>query len=197
MPQKWGFFAGFGLTEHPASGSLHSFIPPFFWLGSTHMDQTLKQLGELLLGAIPTVVFLVLLYFFYRILVHKPLSQVLAKRHELTDGAIQRAKADIAAAEAKTAEYEHRLREARLAMFKSLEDHRQTVVNAREAALAETSAKAQQQVAAAKAALEQDKGVAQSQLQMEAERLSSDVIRTVLRPMGFGPSSAQPSGGGR
>ena len=81
------------------------------------MDQTLKQLGELLLGAIPTVFFLVILYFFYRILVHKPLERVLAERHGLTEGAVLRAKADIAAAEAKTAEYEHQLREARLAML--------------------------------------------------------------------------------
>ncbi len=197
MPVKQGFFDVFGLTEYPANGSLTSFIPPFFWLGSTYMDQTLKQLGELLLGAIPTVVFLILLYFFYRILVHEPLSQVLAKRHELTDGAIQRAKADIAAAEAKTAEYEHRLREARLTMFKALEDHRQLVVNARESALADAQVKAQQQVAAAKAALELDKATAQAQLRSEAERLAGDVMRTVLRPMNLGPSSQSSAGGGR
>ena len=162
------------------------------------MDQTLKQLGELLLGSIPTVFFLVVLYFFYRILVHAPLGKVLAKRHELTDGAVQRAKADIAAAEAKTADYEHKLREARLAMFKAQEDRRQLVVSAREAAVEEARVKAQQLVAAAKATLEQDKAIAQSQLQGEAERLSSEVIRTVLRPMGFGPTASQPStDGGR
>ncbi len=197
MPVKQGLLHVFGLTAYPANGSLTSFISPFFWLGSTCMDQTLKQLGELLLGAIPTVVFLILLYFFYRILVHKPLSQVLAKRHELTDGAIQRAKADIAAAEAKTAEYEHRLREARLAMFKALEDHRQFVVNARESALADAQAKAHQQVAAAKAALELDKAAAQTQLGSEAERLAGDVMRTVLRPMNLGPSPQSSAGGGR
>lgn len=76
MPTKRAFFHAFGLTEGTASGTLTSFIPPFFWLGSSYMDQTLKQVGELLLGAIPTVVFLMLLYFFYRILVHKPLAQV-------------------------------------------------------------------------------------------------------------------------
>ena len=197
MPTKRAFFHAFGLTQSSTSGSLTSFIPPFFWLGSSYMDQTLKQVGELLLGAIPTVVFLILLYFFYRILVHKPLAKVLQERHGLTDGAIQRAKADIAAAEAKTADYEHRLREARLAMFKALEDRRQLVVSAREDALAEAHAKAQQSVATAKAALDQDKAVAQSQLQVEAERLSSDVIRTVLRPMSFGPSSQPSAGGGR
>ena len=159
------------------------------------MDQTLHQLGELLLGSIPTIVFLVLLYFFYRGLVHAPLAKVLAQRHSLTEGAIERARADIAAAEAKTSEYEHKLREATLAVFKAQEERRQLVVNAREAAVAAARAQAQQQVTAARAALEQDKAVAQSQLQTEAERLAADVIRRVLRPMSFGPTSS--AGGGR
>ena len=154
------------------------------------MDQTLKQLGELLLGSIPTIVFLILLYFFYRLLVHAPLAKVLAERHSLTDGAIQRARADIAAAEAKTAEYEHKLREATLAMFKAQEEHRQAVVSAREAAVAEARAQSQRQVNAAKAALDQDKAAALSQLQTEGERLANDVIRRVLQPMILGPASA-------
>ena len=154
------------------------------------MYQTLKQLGELLLGSIPTIVFLILLYFFYRLLVHAPLAKVLAERHSLTDGAIQRARADIAAAEAKTAEYEHKLREATLAMFKAQEEHRQAVVSAREAAVAEARAQSQRQVNAAKAALDQDKAAALSQLQTEGERLANDVIRRVLQPMILGPASA-------
>ena len=154
------------------------------------MDQTLHQLGELLLGSIPTIVFLVLLYFFYRMLVHAPLAKVLAQRHSLTEGAIERARADIAAAEAKTSEYEHKLREATLAVFKAQEERRQLVVNAREAAIAAARAQAQQQVTAARTALEQDKAVAQSQLQAEAERLAADVIRRVLQPMSFGPTSS-------
>ena len=158
------------------------------------MDQTLKQLGELLLGSIPTIIFLVLLYFFYRVLVHAPLAKVLAERHSRTDGAIQRARADIAAAEAKTAEYEHKFREATLAVFKAQEGHRQTIVQAREAAVAAARTQAQQQVQAAKAALEQDKAVAQSQLQTEGERLATDVIRRVLQPMSFGPSTSARGG---
>jgi F-type H+-transporting ATPase subunit b len=140
------------------------------------MDQTLKQLGELLLGSIPTMIFL-------------------AERHSLTDGAIERARADIAAAEVKTAEYEHRFREATLAVFKAQEEHRQTIVRAREAAVAAARAQAQQQINAAKATVEQDKAAAQSQLQGEGERLAADVIRRVLQPMSFGPSAS--AGGGR
>ena len=72
------------------------------------MDETLRQVGELLLGSIPTIVFMVLLYGIYTVLVHKPLVKVLAERRSKTEGAVEKARADIAAAEARTAEYEQR-----------------------------------------------------------------------------------------
>ena len=77
------------------------------------MGQTLHQLGELLLGAVPTVVLLTLLYALYASIVHKPLRRVLEERRSKTEGAVEKSRADIAAAEARTAEYEQRLREAR------------------------------------------------------------------------------------
>jgi len=79
------------------------------------MDPLLKQVGELLLGAIPTAVILLLLYALYTNLVGKPLKKVLEQRRERTEGAVLKARADIAAAEAKTHEYEQRLRDAWLA----------------------------------------------------------------------------------
>jgi len=42
------------------------------------MDQTLQQLGELLLGAVPTVILVALLYVLYKGIVHQPLQRVLA-----------------------------------------------------------------------------------------------------------------------
>ena len=66
------------------------------------MDQTLHQLGELLLGAVPTVILLALLYGLYTSIVHKPLQRVLAERRSKTEGAIEKSHADIAEAEART-----------------------------------------------------------------------------------------------
>ncbi len=66
------------------------------------MDETLRQVGELLLGSIPTIIFMVLLYGIYNAVVHKPLVKVLAERRAKTEGAIEKARADIAAAEART-----------------------------------------------------------------------------------------------
>src|SRR6202451_3105822 len=96
------------------------------------MDQTLRQLGELLLGSITTVILLAFLYALYTMVVHKPLQRVLAERRSKTEGAVEKARADIAAAEARTAEYEQRLREARAAVFKAQEARRPAGVQNRD-----------------------------------------------------------------
>ena len=157
------------------------------------MDQTLRQVGELLLGSIPTIIFLVMLYGIYTLVVHKPLTRVLAERRSKTEGAVERARADIAAAEARTTEYEQRLREARMTVFKQQEAQRQQALQARAAAAAEARSKAQAQVEQARAALERDKIAAQETLQAESGRLAGEIIRIVLHP-GTAPAAA---GGGR
>src|ERR1039458_10454851 len=120
------------------------------------MDPLLKQVGELLLGAIPTAVLLLLLYALYTNLVGKPLKKVLQQRRERTEGAVLKARADIAAAEAKTQEYEQRLRDARLAIFKTQEARRQAAQKARAAAVAQARERALEQIREARAAIEQD-----------------------------------------
>ena len=146
------------------------------------MDETLRQVGELLLGSIPTIIFMVLLYGIYRAVVHKPLVKVLAERRSKTEGAIEKARADIAAAEARTAEYEQRLREARIAVFKNQEALRQQALQARAAAVAEARNRAQAQVEQARAAIEKDKVAAQVGLEAESGKLAAEIIRIVLRP---------------
>ncbi|MFZ0955540.1 MAG: hypothetical protein WAN60_04305, partial [Candidatus Sulfotelmatobacter sp.] len=101
------------------------------------MDQTLHQLGELLLGAVPTVILLTLLYALYTSIVHKPLQRVLEERRSKTEGAVEKSRADIAAAEARTAEYEQKMREARAAVFRAQEAKRQAALQARANAVGE------------------------------------------------------------
>src|SRR5271166_2170657 len=95
------------------------------------MDTTLRQVGGLLLGAIPTIVILLLLYAIYNLVVRKPLMRVLDERRERTEGAVLKARADVAAAEARTQDYEERLREARMVIYKTQEARRQQAQQAR------------------------------------------------------------------
>ncbi len=148
------------------------------------MDETLRQLGELLLGSIPTIILLTLLYGLYSVIVHQPLRRVLAERRSKTEGAVEKSRADIAAAEARTAEYEQRLREARATLFRAHEARRKAALDARMAALNEARNKAQGQVQAAKAQIEKDREAAQGGLQAEAQTLAIEIMRRVLAPAG-------------
>src|ERR1700730_12787303 len=153
------------------------------------MDEILGQLGGLLLGSVPTIIFIVLLYGIYTAVVHRPLVKVLAERHSRTEGAIEKARADIAKAEARTADYEQRLREARMSVFKRQEAHRQQLLQARAAAVAEVRTRAQAHVEQARAAIEQDKVTAQKGLEAESGKLATPIILTVL-----GPATQSPAG---
>jgi len=157
------------------------------------MNQTLRQVGELLLGSIPTIIFMVLLYGLYSALVHKPLTKVLAERRSRTEGAVEKARADIAAAEARTAEYEQRLREARMAVFKAQESRRQQALKTRADAVVQARSQAHAQVEQARAIMEKDKLAVQESLRAESGRLAAEIMRIVLQP---GTASA-PTGGAR
>jgi F-type H+-transporting ATPase subunit b len=150
------------------------------------MDQTLRQLGELLLGAVPTVILLALLYALYAVIVHKPLRRVLEERRSKTEGAVEKSRADIAAAEARTSQYEQRLREARATVFRAQEARRKAALDARAAAMNAARSKAQAQVQAAKADIAKDRETAQAGLQRQAQALAAEIMRRVLDPAGAG-----------
>jgi len=150
------------------------------------MDQTLHQLGELLLGSVPTVILMTLLYALYTTIVHQPLRRVLEERRGKTEGAVEKSKADIAAADARTSEYEQKLREARAAVYRAQEAKRQAAQQARGNAVAAARAKAQAQIQAAKVDIEHDRAAAEKGLQGEAAALAQEIVRRVLQPAGAG-----------
>jgi len=158
------------------------------------MDEILRQLGELLLAAIPTLVVFVTLFAAYKLIVHKPLVVVLAERRARTAGAIEKASADIAAADARTEEYAQRLRDARLSIFKKQEARRQESLQARTAAVAEARAAADARVKAARASFEEDVKGAKVTLATESEALADQIIRAILKPA---MAAESPVAGGR
>jgi len=148
------------------------------------MDETLKQLGELLLGSVPTVILLMLLYVLYTWIVHRPLQRVLAERRSKTEGAIEKSKSDIAMAEARTSEYEQKLREARAAVFRTQEAKRQAAIQTRAQAVQQARTQAQAQVQVAKTEIESERATADSRLQADAGVLAQEIVRRVLQPVG-------------
>jgi F-type H+-transporting ATPase subunit b len=147
------------------------------------MDAILRQIGELLISAIPTIIGLLIVWTGYRFIVHGKLQQVLEQRHALTEGAIERAQQEIAAAETRTAEYEQRVREARAQIYKTQQANRQRTMDERNAALAEARKQAGETVKKARGVLEKDMLDAKAVLEQQANVLADRVIETVLKPV--------------
>jgi len=110
----------------------------------------------------------------------------MAERRNRTEGAVERARTDIAAAEAKATEYETRLREAKMAIFKAQEVHRAKAQQARSEAVAKARTQADAQVRAAREQISQEVAAAKGTLGAEAERLAGDILRAILQPAGAG-----------
>jgi F-type H+-transporting ATPase subunit b len=146
------------------------------------MDAILKQLGELLLSSIPTVFLLLIVWAAYRTLVQRKLDQVLAERHARTEGAVEQARAEIASAEARTAEYEQRLREARAQIYKTQEAARQQLMERRNAALAQARQQSDELVKQSRATLAAEVAVARASLTQQAEAMAAEIIESVLKP---------------
>src|ERR1051325_10595213 len=117
------------------------------------MEETLHQLGGILLRAIPTFIIVVLLHFYLKFIFFSPLQQVLRQRYEATEGARKQAESSLAKASGKAAEYEAAVRQARADTYRELEQMRRQLQDERAAGVKEARARAEASVAQAKAAL--------------------------------------------
>jgi F-type H+-transporting ATPase subunit b len=136
---------------------------------------------------------LLLIYAIYQLLVRKPLVRVLEQRRERTEGAVAKARADVASAESRTQEYEQKLRDAKTAVFKAQDARRQQAQQLRTQALAAVRESAQEEIRQAKAGIEQDMAAARAGLQAETQLLASEIIRTILKPTGPSPATGGPA----
>jgi F-type H+-transporting ATPase subunit b len=146
------------------------------------MTDLISQLRNLFLGAIPTGLLLVIVWLAYRVIVHGKLARVLSERHERTAGAMEKARAAISAAEARTAEYEQRIRDARLAMYKAQELRRGKQLDARVAQLAEARKAAAVHVQSARDSINVEVVRAKAELGAQVHSLVNQIVRAVLKP---------------
>src|SRR5260370_7717283 len=88
------------------------------------MDQTLRELGGILLKAIPTVCLLLIVHVYLRWMFFGPLRNILAKRREATEGARESAEVILTKAASKAAAIEAKLRKAREELYREQEEAR-------------------------------------------------------------------------
>ena len=144
------------------------------------VDELLRQLGDLVLGSVPTIIIFTFLVIAYRFLLYRPLMRTLAERRERTLGAIEKAHAAIAAADAKSQEYEAKLRAARAEIFHRRELRIQQWNAQREAAVASARQAARQRVDGARATIETEAADARRHIESSIEQLAGQIVRAVL-----------------
>jgi F-type H+-transporting ATPase subunit b len=152
----------------------------------------LHQLGGLVLGSVPTMIFFILLVAAYGPLVRKPLEATLAERQARTTGAVERARGAIAAAEAEASVYEEKLRNARNEIMAARERRLQQWQAERDQAVEAARAMAQDRVKAARQEIEGMSVTARKQIEDATAQLSDQILRAVL-PAGTKFSEVRPS----
>jgi F-type H+-transporting ATPase subunit b len=154
--------------------------------------EILHQLGGLVLGSVPTMVFFLLLVAAYGPLVRKPLDKTLAERRARTTGAVERARTAISAAEAEATVYEEKLRAARSEMMAARERKVQQWQAERDQAVKSAREAAQARVNTAKQEIEAMSVGARKQIEESTALLSEQILRAVL-PAGTKLSEARQS----
>jgi F-type H+-transporting ATPase subunit b len=151
--------------------------------------EILHSLGQLFLGAVPTIIIVLLFYFFLRWAFFTPIQKAMAEREARMEGARAEAAAVEAAAKQEMDTYHEALRKARGEIYAEQEAARQVALENRAKLLKTMRTRAQEDVAAAKKRIAAELETARAQVERDAPVLAGEIVRTILEK----PSS--PRGG--
>ena len=149
--------------------------------------EVIQQLGALLVSAVPTALLFIVLVIAYQFLIQGPLSTTLRERHARTEGAMDAAHKAIALAEARTAEYNEKLRQARAEVYKTREQRVKQWNAERDAALESARKAAGAKVRQARTVLDEEAAAARLTIEAAAPDLAAQVVRAVLPVAVGGP----------
>ncbi|HTM15027.1 MAG TPA: ATP synthase F0 subunit B [Bryobacteraceae bacterium] len=144
------------------------------------MEQTLHALAGILLKSIPTVVLLLFLYFYLKLMLFGPLARVLKQREELTAGTRHAAQNSLKDAERKVQEYEAKMREARAEVYREQEETRKRWITDQASQIDSARERAGQTVQQAKEQMTVEITAARQSLAESAGVLADQIATTVL-----------------
>jgi F0F1-type ATP synthase membrane subunit b/b' len=144
--------------------------------------EILHQLGDLFLEAVPTIVIVLLFYFFLRWGFFTPIQRAMAERTARIEGA--RAEAAAVEAEAKNEldAYHSAIRKARAQIYAEQETARQAVLDERTRLLAAMRTRVQDDVNAAKKRIAAETAAARTEIERDSPTLAAQIAQTILQP---------------
>jgi F-type H+-transporting ATPase subunit b len=144
------------------------------------MEQTLQALSGILLRAIPTTVLLIVLHFYLKAMLFRPLQKMLKRREELTAGARKAAEASLAAAERKAEDYETKFRDARSEVYREQEETRRVWIEDQAKQVAAGQVRTSESLAAARKQMEAETASAKASLVDTSAALADKIATAVL-----------------
>jgi F-type H+-transporting ATPase subunit b len=144
------------------------------------MEQTLQALSGILLKAIPSALLLIILHFYLKAMLFKPLQKVLKQREALTAGARKAADESLAAADRKAADYEGKFSAARTEVYHQQEETRKTWLDDQAKQVQAAHARSTEAMAAADRKLAEESVAAKQNLVETSAVLADQIANRVL-----------------
>ena len=144
------------------------------------MGDVLSQLAQLFIQTIPTVIFVFVLYVILSRFFFGPLTAVLKKREEETQGAMARAHKQAAAAEEKARQYEAAFQAARQETYRQREADRRVILADREATLTRARQQSEALLSEAQSSLATEVVQRKKELESASQSLGQDIAETIL-----------------
>jgi F0F1-type ATP synthase membrane subunit b/b' len=147
--------------------------------------EIVHQLEQLFLGAVPTIIVVLLFYFFMRWAFFGPIMRVLAERSAKIEGARAEAASAEAGAKQELDAYHERLRKARAEIYAEQEAARQEALDNRAKLLKAMRAHAQDDVNAGKKRIAAELEAARAEVERATPELASQIAQAILKkPIG-------------
>jgi len=145
------------------------------------MSDLIHQLGDLLLGAVPVIVVVIIFYLVLRSMFFRPILKVMAERQARTLGAQREAEGAQAAAAERIKQYEEALRQAKAKVYLEQEAERKKLLDERAALLKEARSKSSGDVSQARERVEGELQAAKKEIEESARQLASEIARRILQ----------------
>ena len=133
-----------------------------------------------MIQAVPTVILVLILHFYLKAMLFKPLAKLLAERDALTKGAREKAEASLKIADEKAAQYEKSLRDARTELYKEQEAARKQWIDDQNAQAAQAKLRGEALLAAAREQILKDTGEARQTLTAQSSELADQIANSIL-----------------
>jgi F-type H+-transporting ATPase subunit b len=143
--------------------------------------EILHQIGQLFLQAVPTIVIVLLFYFFLRWAFFNPIQKAMAERTARIEGARAEAAAMEAEAKQELDTYHSAIRKARGQIYAEQEAARQAVLDERTRLLTAMRHRVQEDVNAAKKRIAIEAAAARADIERDSPALAAQIAQTILK----------------